>query len=143
MDDYILMTILCLVGIALLYLGYHLRSKTKKMETYGRRVNAQIVKHVEKVSRDTEGLSATYYYPVIEFKGNDNGLIQQELKFGTTVKSRKKTMKIIYLLENGEYEILIDNAFLKHWLPNILLCLGLTLVIVGLVMSFPDFFSRV
>ena len=142
MDDYVLMTILCLVGIAVLYLGYHLRSKTKKMETYGRRVTARIVKYVEKISRDTEGLSATYYYPVIEFKTNDNALIQQELKLGTTTKSRKKTMNIIYLLEDEEYEILIDNAFLKHWLPNILMCLGLTLIIVGLVITFPDFFSR-
>ncbi|WP_157111452.1 hypothetical protein [Nonlabens spongiae] len=112
------------------------------METYGRRVTAKIVKHVEKVSRDTEGMSTTYYYPIIEFKGSEGRLIQQELKLGTTIKSRKKTMNIIYLLEDEEYEILIDNAFLKHWLPNILMCLGLTLIIVGLVMTLPDFFNR-
>ncbi len=140
MDNYVLMAILCLFGIILLYLGYHLRSKTKKMETYGRRVTARIVKHIEKVSRDTEGLSSTYYYPVLEFKNNEGRLIQQELKLGTTIKSRKETMNIIYLLKEEEYEILIDNAFLKHWLPNILMCLGLVLILISLMTTFPDFF---
>ncbi|GAA0728275.1 hypothetical protein GCM10009430_37270 [Aquimarina litoralis] len=133
MENLLVIAIFFIVGGVFIYIGYYFRNKNIRIESNGVKTKATIIDFVEKRSKDSDGYTSTMYYPIVKFY-DTNGIEKiQELDYGTSFKSSKKNMDIIYLKKNDTYEIIINNKFWKTYFPMIFIEMGYFFCIITLI----------
>ncbi|MFD2565005.1 DUF3592 domain-containing protein [Aquimarina rubra] len=121
------------VGGSFLYAGYYIRSSNRRMQANGIKTKAKIIDFVEERSKDSDGYSQTYHFPVVRFTDRNGIQTSQKLNSSANPKRINEQIDIIYLKKNEEYEIMINSEFWKIYFPMIFIIGGYLFSGIGII----------
>ena len=133
MENLIGRIIFLIVGGGFLYAGFYVRNSNRRIQTSGIKTKAKIIDFVEERSRDTDGDSHIYHFPVVRFTDKNGIETTQKLDSSANPKRINEPIDIIYLKKDNEYEIMINNEFWKTYFPMIFIVGGFIFSGIGIV----------
>ena len=72
-EEYIGAIVFLIVGSGFLFAGYSVRNSNRRIQTGGIKTKAKIIDFVEERSKDTDGDSHIYHFPIVRFT-DKNGI---------------------------------------------------------------------
>lgn len=97
-------------GAGFLYARFYIRNSNRKIQKKGIKTKAKIVDFVKVSSKDADGLSHLYHFPIVQFTNINRREVTQKLDSSENPKRINQQIEIIYLNRNNKYEILLNNV---------------------------------
>ncbi len=121
-----------LIGLVLLFAGFLSYNHTQKFITNSEVTTGTVIDLVRGTSGPENSGSGSYvYYPVVQFKTNNDSLIEFQSKVGSNPPACRKGEQVqVRYLEQAPYKAGIDS-FMQLWFVSIIL-LGLGVVFSGI-----------
>ena len=121
------------VGCGFLYAGFYVRNSNRRIQTSGIKTKAKIIDFIEERSKDADGYSHIYHFPVVRFTDKNGIDTTQKLDSSANPKRINEPIDIIYLKKDNEYEIMINSEFWKTYFPMIFIVGGFLFSGIGIV----------
>ncbi|PKG42617.1 DUF3592 domain-containing protein [Psychroflexus sp. MES1-P1E] len=121
------------VGFGFLYAGFYIRNTNSRIKTNGIKTQAKIVDFKKERTKDADGDSYEYHFPVVSFTDRNGVETTQKLDSSENPKRINELIDIIYLKKENEYEIIKDNDWWENNLPMILLIGGFLFSGIGII----------
>lgn len=132
-NEFIGAFVFLIVGGGFLFAGFYMRNSNRRIQASGIKTRAKIIDFVEQRSKDSDGYSHTYHFPIVRFT-NRNGIeTTQKLDSSANPKRINEQIDIIYLKKNNEYEIMINSDFWKTYFPLIFIIAGFLFSGIGMI----------
>ena len=125
--------IFLIVGCGFLYVGFYVRNSNRRIQTSGIKTRAKIIDFIEERSKDADGDSHIYHFPIVRFTDKNGTETTQKLDSSANPKRINQTIDIIYLKKDNEYEIIINSEFWKTYFPMIFIVSGFLSSGIGIV----------
>ncbi len=132
-EEFIGAFVFLIVGSGFLFTGLYVRNSNRRIQTNGIKTRAKIIDFVEEHSKDSDGYSQSYHFPIVSFTDQDGVHTTQKLDSSANPERINELIDIIYLKKENEYEILINNNWWKNYFPLILIIGGLLFSGIGIV----------
>lgn len=133
MENFIGAIVFLIVGGAFLYAGFYVWNSNRRIQTCGIKTKAKIIDFIEERSKDADGDSYTYHFPVVRFTDKNGIETTQKLDSSANPKQINEPIDIIYLKKDNEYEIMINSEFWKTYFPMIFIVGGFLFSGIGIV----------
>ena len=133
MENLIANILFLIVGGGFICVGFYIRNSNLRIQENGIKTKAKIINFVSEESKNTDGYSNTYYYPIIQFIDKNGIKTTQKLNSSTSPKQINKLIEIIYLKKDNEYKIIINNEFWKTYFPLIFIIVGFLIFGFGIM----------
>lgn len=133
MENLIGNIVFLIVGGGFLYAGFYIRNSNLRIQANGIKTRAKIVDFVEEESKDADGYSNTYHYPIVRFTDKDGIETTQKLNSSSNPKKINQPIEIIYLKKDNKYEIMINSEFWKTYFLMIFIIGGFLFSGIGIV----------
>lgn len=133
MENLIGAIVFLIVGGGFLYAGFYVRNSNRRIQTSGIKTKAKIIDFIEERSKDADGDSHIYHFPVVRFTDKNGIETTQKLDSSANPKRINEPIDIIYLKKDKEYEIMINNEFWKTYFPMIFIVGGFLFSGIGIV----------
>jgi hypothetical protein len=121
------------VGFGFLYAGFYIRNTNSRIKTNGIKTQAKIVDFKKERTKDADGDSYEYHFPVVSFTDRNGVETTQKLDSSENPKRINELIDIIYLKKENEYEIIKDNDWWEKNLPMIFLIGGFLFSGIGII----------
>ena len=72
-EEFIGVFVFLTVGSGFLFAGFYMRNSNRRIQTNGVKTKAKIIDFVEEHSKDSDGYSQSYYFPIVKFT-DKNGI---------------------------------------------------------------------
>jgi len=122
-----------IVGGGFLYAGYYIRNSNRRIQTNGTKTKAKIIDFIEEQSKDTDGDSHIYHFPIVRFMDKDGIETTQKLDSSANPKRTNEPIDIIYLKKDNEYEIMMNSNFWETYFPMIFIIGGFLFFGIGII----------
>lgn len=132
-EEFIGAFVFLIVGSGFLYAGYYTRNSNRRIQTNGIKTKAKIVDFVEEKSKDSDGHSHVYHFPIVRFTDKNGIETTQKLDSSANPKRINQPIEIIYLKKDSEYEIMINSDFWKTYFPMIFIVGGFLFSGIGII----------
>jgi len=132
-EEYIGAVVFLIVGSGFLFAGYSVRNSNHRIQTSGIKTKAKIIDFVEERSKDSDGYSQVYHFPIVRFKDKNGIETTQKLDSSANPKRINELIDIMYLKKDNEYEIMINSDFWKKYFPLILIIGGFLFSGIGII----------
>ncbi|WMI64796.1 DUF3592 domain-containing protein [Aestuariibaculum sp. YM273] len=133
MENLIGAIVFLIVGGGFLYAGFYVRNSNRRIQTSGIKTRAKIIDFIEERSKDADGDSQIYHFPVVRFTDKNGIETTQKLDSSANPKRINQPIDIIYLKKDNEYEIIINSEFWKTYFPMIFIVSGFLFSGIGIV----------
>ena len=133
MENLIANILFLIVGGGFICVGFYIRNSNLRIQENGIKTKAKIINFVSEESKNADGYSNTYYYPIIQFIDKNGIKTTQKLNSSTSPKQINKLIKIIYLKKDNEYKMIINNEFWKTYFPLIFIIVGFLIFGFGIM----------
>jgi hypothetical protein len=121
------------VGFGFLYAGFYIRNTNSRIKANGIKTQAKIVDFKKERTKDVDGDSYEYHFPIVSFTDRNGVETTQKLDSSENPKRINELIDIIYLKKENEYEIIKDNDWWEKNLPMILLIGGFLFSGIGII----------
>lgn len=121
------------VGSGFLFVGFYMRNSNRRIQANGIKTKAKIIDFVEEHSKDSDGYSQSYHFPIVKFTDKNGIETTQKLDSSANPKRINQPIDIIYLKKENEYEIMINSEFWKTYFPMIFIIGGFLFSGIGIV----------
>ena len=121
------------VGCGFLYAGFYIRNTNSRIKANGIKAKAKIVDFKKERTKDADGDSYEYHFPIVSFTDRNGVETTQKLDSSENPKRINELIDIIYLKKENEYEIIKDNDWWEKNLPMILLIGGFLFSGIGII----------
>ena len=132
MENLIGTIIFLIVGVGFFYAGYYVKNSNRRIQIIGTKTKAQIIDFIKDQSKDADGDSHVYHFPIVMFTDKNGIEITQKLDSSENPKRINEQIDIIYLKRDNEYEIIIDNEFWKVYFPLFFIIFGILFFGIGI-----------
>lgn len=133
MENLIGAFVFLIVGGGFLYVGYYVRNLNRRIQANGIKTKAKIIDFVEERSKDADGDSHLYHFPIVNFTGRNGIETTQKLDSSENPKRINQMINIIYLKKDDKYEIMINSEFWKTYFPLIFIIAGFLFSGIGII----------
>ena len=133
MENLIGAFVFLIVGCGFLYAGYYVWNSNRRIQANGIQTKAKIVDFVEERSKDADGDSYVYHFPIVSFTDLNGIETTRKLDSSENPKRINELIDIIYLKKENEYEIMINSEFWKTYFPMIFIIGGFLFSGIGIV----------
>lgn len=133
MENLIGAFVFLIVGVGFLYAGYYVRNSNRRIQANGIKTKAKIIDFIEERSKDADGDSHLYHFPIVSFTDRNGIETTQKLDSSENPKRINELIDIIYLKKDNEYEIMINSDFWKTYFPLIFIIGGFLFSGIGIV----------
>ncbi|WP_420321149.1 hypothetical protein [Flagellimonas sp.] len=120
-------------GIGFLYVGYYVQNSNRRIQASGVKTKAKIIDFTEEQSKDADGETHIYHFPIVKFTDKNGIETTQKLDSSVNPKRINQPIHIIYLKKEGEYEIMMNSEFWKTYFPMIFIISGFLFSGVGII----------
>ena len=121
------------VGCGFLYAGFYIRNTNSRIKANGIKAKAKIVDFKKERTKDADGDSYEYHFPIVSFTDRNGVETTQKLDSSENPKRINELIDIIYLKKENEYEIIKDNDWWEKNLPMISLIGGFLFSGIGII----------
>ena len=121
------------VGCGFLYAGFYIRNTNSRIKANGIKTQAKIVDFKKERTKDADGDSYEYHFPIVTFTDQNGVETTQKLDSSENPKRINELIDIIYLKKENEYEIIKDNDWWEKNLPVILFIGGFLFSAIGII----------
>lgn len=116
-SNLIVLVLFSVIGVVFAAIGAYIMYRSNKIANEGIRTRAKIIDYESEVDKDMDGYETTYYYPILEFTDKNGNIVKQKTDLASTSKIQTKSIEIFYLVEDGDYNIVMNTTLFRHILP--------------------------